>query len=203
MSDHDEISAASLAICCQDGIYVSPPMLAGVPFEKIDETHDYWDPSWPILECLIQSRLNCYEKKLERLRRTSGLARHHVFFANRQVNRGHFILDFLKRENTFHPYQLVKKEMMAELHTSFSNYDTMFRLLSAHEELKRFDMDVTPLDWLRQRIHEISTSQGDSFDLCKSIRGLYHDDKIRALRKKHGLSNIGRPSGANRLPDES
>ncbi|KAI1085582.1 hypothetical protein F5B20DRAFT_7873 [Whalleya microplaca] len=178
-----------------DGVVVlEPPMYAGIPMERIHEKHPYWDPEWETLESIIQPQLDKWKEKLESLRRTPDAVRHTVFLANRQVNRGQAVVDFLTTE-AFHPYQFVGKEMMAKFYKTFINYDTMFRLVNVHEELKKFDLDVTPLQWLRQRMYEIATAQGEKFSLSKTTHDLYHDAKLKVLREKHGFGNIGRPSG--------
>ncbi|KAI0378709.1 hypothetical protein F5Y04DRAFT_144035 [Hypomontagnella monticulosa] len=171
-----------------------PPMFAGIPLERIDEGHPYWDPEWQPLEAIIQPQLNTWKEKLDTLRRDTNAVRHTVFLANRQVNRGQSVIDFLETEK-WHPYQFVGKEMLNKFYKTYINYDTMFRLVNVHEELKKFDLDVTPLEWLRQRIYDLAEAQGDKFNLSKIIHDLYHDANLKYLREKHGFGNIGRPSG--------
>ncbi|KAK7756264.1 hypothetical protein SLS62_001860 [Diatrype stigma] len=194
VNDGKEINRENLIIKNDGRVITEPPMYAGIPLEKIHERHGYWDPEWESLDALIQPQVDKWKEKHEQLKSTPDIARQAVFCANRQVNRGQRITNFLKNEN-FHPYQFVGKEMMAKFYKTFINYDTMFRLASVHEELKKFDLDVTPLDWLRHRIYEIAEGQGDKFNLSKYIHDMYHDAKLRALREKHGFGNIGRPSG--------
>jgi hypothetical protein len=171
-------------------------MYYGVPLEKIDESHPYWDAEWLPLEGIIGPQLDGWHEKLSELRQNKEAVRHTVFLANRQVNRGQTVMDFLNNpERDFHPYQYVGKELMGKIYKTFVNYDTMFRLVNVHEELKKFELDVTPLEWLRQRMYEVSLAHGDKFSLSKYTHDLYHDAKLKQLREKHGFGNIGRPSG--------
>lgn len=157
-------------------------------------THPYWDPEWEPLDGIIQPQLDKWKEKLEQLKQTPDAIRHTIFLANRQVNRGQAVVDFLRNEQ-WHPYQFVGKEMMNKFYKTFINYDTMFRLVNVHEELKKFDLDMTPLEWLRQRMCDIAEAQGEKFNLSRTTHDLYHDANLKLLREKHGFGNIGRPSG--------
>ncbi|KAI8626132.1 hypothetical protein F5Y19DRAFT_466707 [Xylariaceae sp. FL1651] len=193
-TDDQEITRNCLVLKDNGSIIVEPPMFAGVPLEKIDERHPFWNPEWEPLENTIQRQLDKWKEKLEDLRRRPDSVRHTVFLANRQVNRGQTVLDFLK-DGCFHPFQFASRDMMDKSYKTFINYDTVFRLVNVHEELKKFDLEVTSLEWLRQRMYEIAMAQGDKFNLSKTTHDLYHDAKLKFLREKHGFGNIGRPSG--------
>ncbi|OTB02232.1 hypothetical protein M426DRAFT_13679 [Hypoxylon sp. CI-4A] len=175
-------------------VMTEPPMYAGIPLERIDKNHPYWDAEWEPLEDVIGPQLQKWKEKLEDLRRNTNSVRHTIFLANRQVNRGQAIVDFV-RDGPWHPYQFVGKDMMAKSYKTLINYDTMFRLVNVHEELKKFDLDVSPLEWLRQRFYDVAEEQGDKFNLSKTTHDLYHDACLKMLREKHGFGNIGRPSG--------
>ncbi|CAJ2506800.1 Uu.00g079860.m01.CDS01 [Anthostomella pinea] len=190
----EEITRENLVLKENGSVITEPPMFAGAPLEKIDEKHPYWNPEWETVESIIQPQLDKWKERLEGLRRNPEAVRHTVFLANRQVNRGQAVIDFLKDE-PFHPFQFVGKDMMAKFYKTFINYDTMFRLVNVHEELKKFDLGITPLEWLRHRMYEIAMAQGDKFNLSKMTHDLYHDAKLKYLREKHGFGNIGRPSG--------
>ncbi|KAI0010211.1 hypothetical protein F4779DRAFT_578542 [Xylariaceae sp. FL0662B] len=194
INDGKEINRETLIIKDNGSVITEPPMYAGTPLERIDENHPYWDPEWETLESIIQPQLDKWKEKLDQLRQNPDAVRHTIFLANRQVNRGQTVIDFLNHES-FHPYQFIGKEMMIKSYKTFINYDTIFRLCNIHEELKKFDLEVTPLQWLRQRMHEIATAQGEKFSLSKTTHDLYHDAKLKVLREKHGFGNIGRPSG--------
>ncbi|KAI1811284.1 hypothetical protein GGS20DRAFT_588678 [Poronia punctata] len=189
-----EITRETLVLKDNGHIIFEPPMFAGVPLERIDTNHPLWNPEWEPLEQTIQASLEKWREKHEKLRQDPSAVRHTMFLANRQVNRGQTVLDFLK-DGPFHPLQFVGREMMDKYYKTFINYDTVFRLVNIHEELKKFDLDVTPLQWLRQRMYEIAEKQGDKFSLSKTTHDLYHDEKLKYLREKHGFGNIGRPSG--------
>ncbi|KAI2642486.1 hypothetical protein GGS21DRAFT_486306 [Xylaria nigripes] len=194
LEDDKEITRASLVLQDNGSVIVHPPMFAGVPLEKIGQNHPFWNPEWEPLENTIQTALGKWTERLGKLQQTAGAVRHTVFLANRQVNRGQAIVRFLE-EGCFHPLQFASREVMDKSYKTFINYDTVFRLVNVHEELKKFDLEVTPLEWLRQRLYEVSVAQGDKFSLSKTVHGLYHDAKLKSLREKNGFGNIGRPSG--------
>ncbi|KAI1348670.1 hypothetical protein F5Y01DRAFT_209704 [Xylaria sp. FL0043] len=194
VADDREITRESLVLKDNGSIITEPPMFAGVPLEKINENHPFWNPEWEPLEQTVQAALDKWKERLENLRKKPDAVRHTMFLANRQVNRGQSVLDFI-RDGCFHPLQFANREVMDKFYKTFINYDTVFRLVNVHEELKKFDLGVTPLEWLRQRLYEIAMTQGDKFSLSKTIHDLYHDTKLKALREKHGFGNIGRPSG--------
>ncbi|KAI0191575.1 hypothetical protein F4808DRAFT_384332 [Astrocystis sublimbata] len=193
-TDDNEITRESLALRDNGSVITQPPMFTGVPLEKIDEHHPFWNPEWEPLDRTVQAALDKWKERLENLRNNPDAVRHTMFLANRQVNRGQAVLDFL-RDGCFHPLQFASREMMDKCYKTFINYDTVFRLVNVHEELKKFDLEVSPLQWLRQRLYEISIIQGEKFSLSKTTHDLYHDLKLKALREKHGFGNIGRPSG--------
>ncbi|KAI0869198.1 hypothetical protein GGS24DRAFT_506006 [Hypoxylon argillaceum] len=192
--DDQEITRESLVLRDNGSIITHPPMFAGVPLEKINENHPFWNAEWEPLERTVQFALDKWKERLENLRQKPDAVRHTMFLANRQVNRGQAVLDFL-RDGCFHPLQFANRDMMDKFYKTFINYDTVFRLVNVHEELKKFDLGLTPLDWLRHRLYEIAMAQGDKFSLSKTMHDLYHDIKLKALREKHGFGNIGRPSG--------
>lgn len=192
--DDQEITRECLVLKDNGSVITHPPMFAGVPLEKINQNHPFWNPEWEPLERTVQTALDKWKERLENLRRKPDAVRHTMFLANRQVNRGQAVLDFL-RDGCFHPLQFASREMMDKFYKTFINYDTVFRLVNIHEELRKFDLGVAPLEWLRQRLYEIATTQGDKFSLSKTTHDLYHDTKLKVLREKHGFGNIGRPSG--------
>ncbi|KAK8145309.1 hypothetical protein G3M48_004637 [Beauveria asiatica] len=112
----------------------------------------------------------------------------------RQVNRGNLILKFLE-QGTISPYQLLSKRYMAVGKGSITSYDTLFRLCETIESLAKYQADVEPVDWLRQRLHELIEAQGTGFNFSKTMHDFYNDPKLKALRQKSGFKSIGRPSG--------
>lgn len=192
--DDQEITRECLVLKDNGSVITHPPMFAGVPLEKINQNHPFWNPEWEPLERTIQTALDKWKEKLENLRQNPNAVRHTMFLANRQVNRGQAVLDFL-RDGCFHPLQFACREIMDKFYKTFINYDTVFRLVNIHEELRKFDLGMAPLEWLRQRLYEIAMTQGDKFSLSKTTHDLYHDNKLKVLREKHGFGNIGRPSG--------
>ncbi|KAI6087211.1 hypothetical protein F4821DRAFT_259169 [Hypoxylon rubiginosum] len=193
-SNMEDITRDRLVLKDDGHFMTEPPMFAGIPLERIDEHHPYWDPKWESLEGIIQPQLDRWRERLELVKQQPDVVRHTVFLANRQVNRGLAIMDFL-RDGQWHPFQFVSKEIVNDIYKTFINYDTIFRLVNVHEELKKFDLDMTPLDWLRQRMYDLAASEGDKFNISKVIHDMYHDALLKHLRVKNGYGNIGRPSG--------
>ncbi|KAJ9150745.1 Acyl-thioesterase [Pleurostoma richardsiae] len=188
-----EISAASLSLVHNGTVYTEPEIMRGVPVKRITPDDDYWDPQWEIIEDKVQPKLADWRAKLE-MALKEGKKKD---LANRQINRGNAIMEFLQG-GPIHPYQFVAKKFIT---THLITYDTLFRLVATlTDELPKFSLDVTPLDWLRQRMHELQTAQGESFNLARTIHNMYHDPKLVALRAKAGFGNIGRPSGSKAVP---
>ncbi|KAI0148371.1 hypothetical protein GGR57DRAFT_238709 [Xylariaceae sp. FL1272] len=192
--DLTEITRDRLVLVDNGSVITAPAMFAGVPLQRIDQSHPFWNPEWETLEGIIQPALDKWKNKLDGLRSNPEAVRHTTFLANRQVNRGQAIMEFM-RDGCFHPFQFANRDMIDKAFKTYTNYDTIFRLVSVHEELKKFDLDVTPLEWLRHRFYEIATEEGDKFSLSRTMHDLYHDVKLKYLREKHGFGNIGRPSG--------
>ncbi|EPE06434.1 hypothetical protein F503_02562 [Ophiostoma piceae UAMH 11346] len=176
-------------------IYLEPELMRGVPRRKISPEHAYWDPSWRSLENYVTNKYDEWVSKLTGLKaipeaNLTDKDRTAIFQAGRQINRGTAILKYLAKCD-LHPYQLVAKSFMTP---SFTHYDTLFRMVATIDELGKFKLSVSPVDWLRQRLHEIHREKGDAFKLDRVIAKLYHDPKLSYLRSKNGFGNIGRPS---------
>lgn len=200
-----EITRSILALQHNGEVYTAPELMVGVPVRKIDENDPYWDPKWTPLVPKIEESLAVWEGKYEAhalaaAKQVEGerSKKHAQFLANRQVNRGRAILEFLgargspERFGEINPYQLVAKQF---INAAYINYDTIHRLVATLAELKKFSLDVSPLEWVRQRLHEIQSENPLGFQLSKVVGELYHDPKLQLLRSKNGFGNIGRPSG--------
>lgn len=191
-----EITQKTLILQHNGTFYTYPKCIEGVPLEKIDPHHPYWDPKWPDLRVHVQPILNAWKEKhqaaktAEQQGHKAGSARYQY---NRQVNRGDRILQFLKH-GSISPYQLLSKRFMSVGKGSISSYDTLFRLCETIYELEQYPIDVTPVEWLRQRLHELIEVQGAGFNFSKTIHNFYSDKKLKALREKAGKKNIGRPA---------
>lgn len=185
-----DITKARLHIRDNGVVFTEPEIMRGVPLERITPDHPYWDPKWEEVEPMIQEKLEGWKQKLEQCLE-QGKNR---FLAGRQINRGKTIMDFLHKTD-FHPYQLVNKKFVNK---ALVSYDTIFRLAQVVDELPKLNVDVTPLEWVRERMHELYEEQGDSFNLSRIVHELYHDPKLKALRLRAGFGNIGRPSGVKK-----
>ncbi|KAK3400919.1 hypothetical protein B0T20DRAFT_495099 [Sordaria brevicollis] len=192
--DHEDlppINQACLALRDDGTVFTDPPCMRGVPLARIGPDHPYWDPEWVALEEPVQAQLSKWSEKFEKLKNEGGAAST-KYLAGRQQNRGKLVLEFLAN-GEFHPYQLMAKHL---INKAYTGYDNLYRMVQVLEELKRFkQLDVTPSQWLRHRLHEIHEELGDKFNLGKAVEGLYSDPKLRQLRSESGFGNIGRPRG--------
>ncbi|CAK7266441.1 hypothetical protein SEPCBS57363_002089 [Sporothrix epigloea] len=194
-----EITLAMIASKDDGVIFLEPDLMCGVPLRKISPDHAYWEPSWKPIEGAVQNKLEEWMDKLAKLKALPEASlvekeRTAVFQAGRQVNRGKATMRYLATCD-FHPYQLVAKKWITP---SLTHYDTLFRMVATLDELAKFRLDVTPLQWLRQRLYELYCEKMDNFKLDRAIAKLYHDPKLAHLRSKNGFGNIGRPSAASR-----
>ncbi|KAK3334301.1 hypothetical protein B0H65DRAFT_512859 [Neurospora tetraspora] len=194
-SDHTEdlppINQAVLALRDDGVVFTDPPCMRGVPLARIGPDHPYWDPEWVALEEPVQAQLAKWSEKYEKLKNEGGAAST-KYLAGRQQNRGKLVLEFLAN-GEFHPYQLMAKHL---INKAYTGYDNLYRMVQVLEELKRFkQLDVSPSQWLRHRLHEIYEELGDKFNLGKAVENLYSDPKLRQLRSESGFGNIGRPRG--------
>ncbi|KAM3565372.1 hypothetical protein ARSEF4850_001408 [Beauveria asiatica] len=146
-----------------------------------------------LVEPILRSWGEKYQAAEEASRRGEAVASVKYQYG-RQVNRGNLILKFLE-QGTISPYQLLRKRYMAVGKGSITSYDTLFRLCETIESLAKYKTDVDPVDWLRQRLHELIEAQGTGFNFSKTIHDFYNDPKLQALRQKSGFKSIGRPSG--------
>ena len=178
-------------LCLRDDgvVFTDPPMFRGVPLAKITTDHPYWDDDWASIEDIVTPQLKKHQDKYEQLE-ASGAKQRDKHLANRDAKRGRLVLRFLE-EGDLHPYQLVGKEWIT---TKLTNYDTLYRM--AHlllEELPKMNLDVTPSQWLRHRIYEVSLERGDKFNAGAWLEKAYHDPKINHIRAKNGFQRVGRP----------
>ncbi|KAK1970161.1 hypothetical protein LY78DRAFT_281844 [Colletotrichum sublineola] len=196
--DTTPITKATLTLKHDGKVYTHPECMEGVPVEKVDQNHPYWDPSWPEIVPMIEPTLQTWRDKLQAaLEKGQNSMK---FQLGRQVNRGETILKFLE-DADFCPYQLLGKKYMM---TRLVSYDTIFRLADTLRTLEGFKtLDITPLEWLRQRLQELIIAEGPSFNLAKTIHDFYHDSKYVALRLANGKKSIGRPSGMKMTPKDS
>ncbi|KAL6859491.1 hypothetical protein J3F83DRAFT_763278 [Trichoderma novae-zelandiae] len=197
-----KITKDILVLKHKDGVYTEPEIVAGVPLERIDPSHPYWDPDWPNLEQLIEPLLaHCQDEHKVAMAKKGGREDKATkrFQLGRQVNRGKEIIKFLE-EGEISPFQLLSKKYTAYGKGSITSYDTLFRMCHALGELKCFrakgKIDVEPLEWMRHRLHELWEELGGEFKPAEAIRGFYHDPKMAQLREECGMKNIGRPRGS-------
>ncbi|KAI9159000.1 hypothetical protein HJFPF1_07005 [Paramyrothecium foliicola] len=194
----EEITSANLVLRNDGTVYTYPECVQGVPLVKIDESHPYWDPSWPNVRSVIEPALQIWKAKNQQVldEEAKGEKRGSAKYqTGRQVNRGIRILEFLE-EGEISPYQLLSKRYTQSGKGGITSYDTLFRLSETLYELSKFNLGIKPADWVRHRLHELILEQGPEFNYAKTMHDFYHDPKLTALRSKHGFKNIGRPSGA-------
>lgn len=193
----EEITRETLILKHNGVVYTYPECVEGVPLEKIDENHPYWEPSWQNVKTVIEPQLARWREKYHTATEGPGKAEKggsSKYQIGRQVNRGVKILDF-HVEGEISPYQLFSKKYIQSGKGGITSYDTLFRLSETLSELAKFKLDITPTEWMRQRLFELSQQYGSNFNLPRTVHDFYHDPKLAALRRKHGFKNIGRPSG--------
>ncbi|KAM3471441.1 hypothetical protein MY8738_009325 [Beauveria namnaoensis] len=192
-----DITKETLILRHNGSFYVYPKCIEGVPVEKITPSHPYWEPKWPDLRTLVEPVLRSWEEKYqaaEEANRRGEAVGSVKYQYGRQVNRGNKIVKFLE-QGAISPYQLLSKRFMSVGKGSITSYDTLFRLCETIEALADYKTDVEPVDWLRQRLHELIEAQGTGFNFSKTIHDFYNDSKLAALRQRSGFKSIGRPSG--------
>lgn len=205
--DQPEITRATLALEHDGTVYTAPELMVGVPVHRIDENDDYWEPSWKPMKAKFTEQFHNFEMKHAALKAGDfssmgdeedikpSTRKNTQMQIGRQVNRGRQLMEFFKDDTQLNPYQLVSKRFIT---AGFCNYDTIFRLVSTLDELKKFPLDVTPMEWIRQRLWEIYSEDKLGFQLNKIVHNFYRDAKLSYLRSKAGFGNIGRPFGGGR-----
>lgn len=193
----EEITRENMVLRNNGVVYTYPECVEGVPLVKIDENHPYWEPNWQNVKSLIEPQLARWREKHQIAieagpkQEKGGSSKYQI---GRQVNRGMKILEF-HETGPISPYQLLGKKYIQSGKGGITSYDTLFRLSETISELEKFNLDISPVDWMRQRLHELMQARGANFNLPKIIHDFYHDSKLTNLRYKHGFKNIGRPSG--------
>ncbi|GAB0141371.1 hypothetical protein EsHS_00001968 [Epichloe bromicola] len=191
-----EITRSNLALRHDGTAYIYPECVEGVPLIKIDQRHPYWDPRWPSIQSIIKPQLDMWKIKYNEAiqRKAKGEGGSAKFQTGRQVNRGVKILEFLE-QGDISPYQLLSKKYTHTGKGTITAYDTLFRMCETLGELAKFRLDISPVEWLRHRLHEIILEEGANFNYSKTMHDFYHDPKLAALRDRNGFKSIGRPSG--------
>ena len=196
----EEITKENLILRDNGVVYTYPECMEGVPLVKIDESHPYWEPHWRNVTEIIQPALDSWKVKYksaseaEARGEKGGSSKYQI---GRQVNRGKSILQFLA-DGPLSPYQLLAKRYMTSGKGGITSYDTLFRLSDSIDQLSKFSLGIRPVDWLRHRLYEIMQEEGPEFNLSRTVHDFYRDPKLAYLRKKHGMKDIGRPSGKNK-----
>ncbi|KAH7243966.1 hypothetical protein B0J15DRAFT_552827 [Fusarium solani] len=193
----EEITRDNLVLRHNGEVYTYPECVEGVPLVKINENHPYWEPNWPNVRTLIEPQLARWREKHQAAidagpkQEKGGSSKYQI---GQLVNRGVKILEF-HEQGPVSPYQLLSKKYIQSGKGGITSYDALFRLSETMSELEKFKLDIQPIEWMRQRLHELILAEGASFNLPRTIHDFYHDPKLTALRYKHGFKNIGRPSG--------
>ncbi|KAL2206209.1 hypothetical protein CC79DRAFT_1322693 [Sarocladium strictum] len=192
-----EITSKNLILRHNGTVYTYPECMQDVPVGKIDKDHPYWESHWKDVRKDITRQWERWKEKhqatieAEARGEKGGSSKYQI---GRQVNRGAKILEFLD-SGKISPYQLLAKRFLHTSKGGITSYDTLFRLSESLSELEKFNLDVTPVEWLRHRLHEIYELEGPNFNMPRTIHDFYHDKKLASLRAKAGFRNIGRPSG--------
>lgn len=191
------ITKANLLVKHNGKVYTAPPCIVGVPLEKVDPDHPYWDPIWPDQRSIIMETMTVYQNKLE-----AGMQKaksRTVDFPGKaqliqQIKRGEIDLDFIKNGEICMYQLLAKPYINPGGRGALVSTANMYRLCMTLQELRDYNIDVEPVDWLRQRLHEIIQDEGPKFNLSRVIGKFYQDPKLVQLRVESGGRNTGRPS---------
>ncbi|KAG4277378.1 hypothetical protein FPRO04_14130 [Fusarium proliferatum] len=190
----EEITRENIVLKNDGNVYTYPECVAGVPLVKINEEHPYWDPDWLNVETLIEPQLtlwlNRHQAAIGASSKRSNRDRVRLCRAGRSIT----ILDFHKN-GPISPYQLLGKKYIECGYGGITSFSTLLSLSETIWELGKFKLDVSPADWMRQRLHELIQTEGHKFNLARAIRNFHDDTKLTALRCRHGFKNRGRPSG--------
>ncbi|GKU13866.1 unnamed protein product, partial [Fusarium langsethiae] len=166
----DEITRKNLVLEHDGVVYTYPECVKGVPLVKIDESHPYWEPSWKNVISIIEPQrvewLNKYQVATE-ASREQGKSRSSSDSIKQQLDRRTKILEF-HALGPVSPYQLLGKKFT---NCSITSVKALFRLSKTIAELKKYNLDISPVEWMRQRLHEIMQDQPTSFDLARTIQG--------------------------------
>ncbi|EXM13235.1 hypothetical protein FOTG_18308 [Fusarium oxysporum f. sp. vasinfectum 25433] len=158
----EEITRGNMVLKNDGVAYTYPECVAGVPLVKITEEHPYWEANWPNVKTLIEPQLALWREKHQAAieagpkQDKGGSSKYQI---GRQVNRGIKILEFHEK-GPISPYQLLGKRYIQAGKGGITSYDTLFRLSETISELEKFNLDISPVDWIRQRLHELIQTQG-------------------------------------------
>ncbi|EXL64722.1 hypothetical protein FOPG_19023 [Fusarium oxysporum f. sp. conglutinans race 2 54008] len=187
----EEITRDNMVLKNDGNVYTYPECVAGVPLIKINEKHPYWEANWPNVKTLIEPQLARRREELQAVIK-AGPKKGQKRTIVHEINRGSKILEFHEK-GPISPCQLLGKRYIQGGITSF---DALFRLSATISELEKFNLDISPVEWIRQRLHELIQTQGANFDLTQTLKSFYHDSKLTSLRSKNGFNNRGRLSTA-------
>jgi hypothetical protein len=193
-----EITRANLVLQIDGPVYTSPDCVKGVPLVKIGKDHSYWEDSWEDIRSLIVPEIAKWQSKYEAaMSGTPGqsMSESALNRCRGKMRDGYDILTFLGT-GPISPYQLLSKSFINCKKHNITGYDTLCRLVKTLSELENFDLDISPVDWVRQRLHELIEVQGTRFKLPKAINSFYNDPKLVDLRSKHGRKTLGGPTTA-------
>ncbi|KAH7169591.1 hypothetical protein DER46DRAFT_635383 [Fusarium sp. MPI-SDFR-AT-0072] len=176
----EEITRENIVLKNDGVVYTYTECVAGVLLVKINEEHPYWEANWLNVKTLVEPQLAQWREKHQAAieagpkQDKGGSSKYQI---GRQVNRGIKILEFHEK-GPISPYQLLGKRYIQAGKGGITSYDTLFRLSETISELEKFNLDISPVDWMRQRLHELIQTQGRNFNLPRTIHDFYHDSKL-------------------------
>ncbi|KAF4455925.1 hypothetical protein F53441_1863 [Fusarium austroafricanum] len=202
-----EITAETLILKHNGKVYTYPECVKGVPLCKITETHPYWEQSWVNVEAAFKPKLSEWHEKLTlRTQEVKMNPDKNGTMVIRQINRKkdatrvikHLtaILDFHEK-GPISPYQLLGKQYVLAV-KGVPSAEALFRLSSALSELAEFGLDISPVDWLRQRLYELIKNDDSTFKLAETLSYFNNDPKLVQLREKHAVNTTQPPPTAKK-----
>lgn len=148
-----------------DGIFHSPACLKGVPSAKIDESSEYWEPTWHTWDQYINVDSEDQPTQVQ----------------NRRLRAKKFFEAYPQHPNQILAKQYVTKEGLLVGGTLEDMRQVLIYLRKAKEKGR---IDISPFDWLRQRLIrliEIHEARGLHWYFKQNFRSFRHDPEYRRV----------------------
>ncbi|EWZ78769.1 hypothetical protein FOWG_17018 [Fusarium oxysporum f. sp. lycopersici MN25] len=184
----EEIHCENMILENDGVVYTSPEWMVGVPLIKIDKKHEYWERSWCDPEAYIQEKI---AKEIAKPEQPFRDPQTQILIPEERRNLKQYqeVLHLLK-ECPISPYQLLRKEYIID-GGNISTYQPLYGLTKTFSELESFELDISPVDWIRRRLRELIKEQPQKFKLSKALAALRGDLELKKLRSNHRDNRSG------------
>jgi hypothetical protein len=185
-----------------NGYYSYPECVKGVPVDKIDKSHDYWERTWPDLVAVVEEEREIAKKRhheaIEDASRKERCISKTPYLT--RVGNCDKILKFLN-SGYAHPYQLLSKEYSWTKRTyTPPSVDTLYYLVEMIQELEESGLD-DPIDIIRKELHELFSANATHPTLSQAIKRIFQpadsEDSEDWSDDENEFMNIGCLVGAN------